>query len=47
MAYDTYVVSFEDIQFNGLRYYIERPMMILDRKVMTLRKKVVEFVKVE
>ena len=41
------MVLLEDIQVDDGLNYIERPMVILDRKMKTLRNKVVELVKVQ
>ena len=43
---DSAVVPFEDIQVDDNMNYIERPMVILDRKTKELRNKRVELVKV-
>ena len=42
---DSSVVSLEDIQVDDSLNYIERPMVILDRKTKNLRNKVVNLVK--
>ena len=42
---DSAVILLEYIQVDDRLNYIERPMVILDRKTKTLRNKVVELVK--
>ena len=41
------MVSLDDIKVDDSLNYIERPMVILDRKTKNLRNKVVELVKVK
>ena len=47
LIYDFAVVPLEDIQVDEYLNYIERPVVILDKKTKTLRNKAVELVKVK
>lgn len=44
---DSAVESLEDIQVDDLLNYVEKPVVILDRKAKNLRNKVVQHVKMQ
>ena len=47
VADDSTVVHFDEIQVDDFLNYVERPVMVLDRKKKALRNKVVSLVKVQ